>query len=178
MDEKILDILKQLVEGQARLESETRKNNEKLEMLGNETRKNTERLEVLESETRKNTEKLEVLGNETRNNAEKLEVLGNETKKNTEKLETLGNEVRKNTIKLETIETKLNTMAEIQKSHIEQNEKQHVEILSPIKESVNLIELAVKDTSKSMQELNDKFDKVEKVTIQNTYDVAYLKAAK
>jgi hypothetical protein len=32
--------------------------------------------------------------------------------------------------------------------------------------------------SKDMKDLKDKFDKVEKVTMQNTYDVAYLKQAK
>jgi hypothetical protein len=29
-----------------------------------------------------------------------------------------------------------------------------------------------------MKELKEKFDKVEKITIQNTYDVAYLKSVK
>ncbi|WP_243147740.1 hypothetical protein [Clostridium carboxidivorans] len=90
----------------------------------------------------------------------------------------LESEVKKNSIKLESIETKLNTIAEIQKAHMDQNEKAHTEVIKPLSEKVDVIELAVKDTSKDMQELKDKFDKVEKVTIQNTYDVAYLKSVK
>lgn len=61
---------------------------------------------------------------------------------------------------------------------MEQNEKQHTEITIPMKESISIIELAVKNTSKDIEDFKDKFDKVEKVTMQNTYDVAYLKSVK
>lgn len=69
-------------------------------------------------------------------------------------------------------------MVEVLKNHMYENEKQHIQIVIPIKEKIDIIELAVKDTSKDMRDLNEKFDKVEKVTMQNTYDVAYLKMAK
>lgn len=90
----------------------------------------------------------------------------------------LAGEVKKNSVKLESIEKKIDIIAEVQKSHMEQNEKAHNEIIKPLSEKVSVIELAVKDTSKDMKELKEKFDKVEKVTIQNTYDVAYLKTVK
>ncbi|WP_342589999.1 hypothetical protein [Clostridium algifaecis] len=90
----------------------------------------------------------------------------------------LASEVKKNSVKLESIEKKIDIIAEVQKSHMEQNEKAHNEIIKPLSEKVSVIELAVKDTSKDMKELKEKFDKVEKVTIQNTYDVAYLKTVK
>lgn len=94
------------------------------------------------------------------------------------KVGSLENEVQKNSIKLESIENKIDTIAEVQKNHMDQNEKAHKEIIKPLDEKVDVIGLAVKNTSKDMKELKDKFDKVEKVTIQNTYDVAYLKSAK
>jgi chromosome segregation ATPase len=90
----------------------------------------------------------------------------------------LKGEVQKNSIKLESVEKKIDTIAEVQKNHMDQNEKAHKEIIKPLDEKVDVIGLAVKNTSKDMKELKDKFDKVEKVTIQNTYDVAYLKSAK
>ena len=62
-----------------------------------------------------------------------------------------------------------NLRSEVQKNSIK---------LESIEKKVDVIGLAVKNTSKDMKELKDKFDKVEKVTIQNTYDVAYLKSAK
>ncbi|APM41303.1 hypothetical protein BS101_16335 [Clostridium kluyveri] len=92
--------------------------------------------------------------------------------------EKLTSEVQKNSIKLESIEKKIDIIAEVQTAHKEQNEKAHNEIIKPLGEKISVIELAVKDTSKDVKELKDKFDKVEKVTIQNTYDVAYLKATK
>lgn len=94
------------------------------------------------------------------------------------KMDKIEGEVKKNSIKLESIETKLKTVAEIQKSNMEQNERAHNEIIKPLGEKISVIELAVKDTSNDMKDLKDKFDKVEKVTIQNTYDVAYLKSVK
>ena len=62
-----------------------------------------------------------------------------------------------------------NLRSEVQKNSIK---------LESIEKKVDVIGLAVKNTSKDMKELKDKFDKVKKVTIQNTYDVAYLKSAK
>lgn len=116
--------------------------------------------------------------NEVKYNSTRLDNLENELKYNSTKLDNLEKEVKSNSIKLESIETKLNTMAEIQKSHMEQNDKHHTEIVKPIGEKVDIIELAVKSTSKDIQDLKEKFDKVEKVTMQNTYDVAYLKSVK
>lgn len=87
-------------------------------------------------------------------------------------------EVRKNSIKLESIEKKIDIIAEVQTAHKDQNERAHSQVIKPLEEKISVIELAVKDTSKDVKEIKDKFDKVEKVTIQNTYDVAYLKATK
>lgn len=63
----------------------------------------------------------------------------------------LNNKIDKNTLLLEDLTTKVKTIAEVQKSHMEQNEKAHNEISKPL---------------------------VEMVTIRNTCDAAYLKSVK
>jgi hypothetical protein len=90
----------------------------------------------------------------------------------------MDSKIDKNTILLEDLTIKVKTVAEVQKSYMEQNDKAHNEIIKPLAEKTNLIELAVKETSQDIKELKEKFDKVEKVTMQNTYDVAYLKSVK
>lgn len=90
----------------------------------------------------------------------------------------MDSKIDKNTLRLEELNTKVSTIAEVQKSYMEQNERAHSEIIGNLSEKSNIVELAVKDISKNITEFKDKFDKVEKVTIQNTYDVAYLKSAK
>ena len=94
------------------------------------------------------------------------------------RLDKMDGKIDKNTMVLEELKTKVETVAEVQKSYIEQNERQHNEMIKSLNEKTDVIELAVKDNSKGIKELNEKFDKVEKVTMQNTYDVAYLKAIK
>ena len=97
----------------------------------------------------------------------------------------LETEVKKNSIKLEAIEKKLEIIAEVQTSHKEQNERSSEKILQEqenkntlITNSLKTVSDDVSEVKKDIKDLKDKFDKVEKVTIQNTYDVAYLKSVK
>lgn len=90
----------------------------------------------------------------------------------------LKDEVKKNSIKLEAIETKINTIAEVQSSHMEQNDRQHIEIIKPLGEKVDVIELAVKDISENVQNLKNDFNTVEVITSKNWNDIAKLKAVK
>lgn len=94
------------------------------------------------------------------------------------RLDKMDGKIDKNAVMLEKLDTNVKIIAEVQKAHIEQDKKKHVEIIKPLSEKVDVIELAVKDISKEVKELKEKFDKVEKVTMQNTYDVAYLKSVK
>lgn len=121
---------------------------------------------------------LEKIYAEVQSHSKRLDNVDTKLKDVDNRLDTTYNEVKNSFIKLESLESKIQTLSEIQKSYIEQNDKKHIEIIIPIKETTDVIELAVKNTSKDIQELSDKFDKVEKVTIQNTYDVAYLKSVK
>jgi predicted RNase H-like nuclease (RuvC/YqgF family) len=89
------------------------------------------------------------------------------------RLDKMDGKIDKNTMMLEELKTKVETIAEVQKPCIEQNE-----MIKPLNEKTDAIELAAKDNSKGIKDLNEKLDKVEKVTMQNTYDIAYLKAIK
>jgi len=89
------------------------------------------------------------------------------------RLDKMDGKIDKNTMMLEELKTKVETIAEVQKTYIEQNE-----MIKPLNEKTDAIELAAKDNSKGIKDLNEKLDKVEKVTMQNTYDIAYLKAIK
>jgi chlorite dismutase len=90
----------------------------------------------------------------------------------------LENETKKNTMILEEVQTDIKTIAEVQKNHINQNEKQHEEILKIVNEKNDIVCLATKELAKDLSEIKSKFDKVERVTKENTYDLAYLKTAK
>jgi DNA-binding ferritin-like protein len=93
-------------------------------------------------------------------------------------------EVKKSSIKLENIEEKIDIIAEVQTAHKEQSER----CFEKVQEQGNTNTLVtsslksapddVTEVKKDIKELKEKFDKVEKVTIQNTYDVAYLISAK
>lgn len=97
----------------------------------------------------------------------------------------LEKEVRNNTIKLESVESKLNIVAEVQTAHREQDERRTNETLveqrnvnSLLMSSLKHVSADVVEIKEDVKELKDNFHKVEKVTMQNTYDVAYLKSAK
>lgn len=90
----------------------------------------------------------------------------------------MDSKIDKNTLMLETLNTKVETIAEVQENHMKQTEKAQNEIVNKVNEKIEIVELAVKDTSKDMKELKERFNKVENVTMSNTYDVAYLKTVK
>lgn len=94
-------------------------------------------------------------------------------------------EVKKNSIKLEIIEKKIDIIAELQTAHKEQNKRGFEKALEEqgntntlVISSLKVVSDDVTEIKADIKELKEKFDKVEKVTIQNTYDVAYLKSAK
>lgn len=101
------------------------------------------------------------------------------------KVNGLETEVKKNSFKLENIEKKIDIIAEVQTAHKEQNQRGFEKVLQEQGNTNTLVASSLKTVSddvvevkKDIKELKEKFDKVEKVTIQNTYDVAYLKSVK
>jgi gas vesicle protein len=87
--------------------------------------------------------------------------------------------VDKNTMLLENLTTKSETIAEVQKSHMEQNENAHKDLMKNlISEKIEVIELAVKDTSKDVKEIKNGLINVEIITSSNWNEIAKLKAIK
>lgn len=149
MDQELKDILSKLLEGQNRLETE----------VGS----------LKEGQNRLETEVGSL----------KQEV--GSLKEGQNRMET---KILNNTIKLEDIEKKINIIAEVQTAHKEQNER-HSNIIIQDQDDMNtLLSISLKSVSddvvevkKDTKELKERVDKVERVTIQNNYDIACLKTA-
>ena len=94
------------------------------------------------------------------------------------KLEILENKLDKNTILLENLTSKVETMAEVQKSHMDQGEKAHSEIVKILNEKIDVVELAVKGTSKDVIEIKNGLTNVEIITSSNWNEIAKLKAVR
>ena len=155
LDQELKNILNKLLEGQMRLETEVGTLKE------GQMRLETEVGTLKEGQTRIETEVSVLKEGQTR-------------------IET---KVLNNTIKLEDIEKKINIIAEVQTAHKEQNER-HSNIIIQEQDDMNtLLTISLKSVSDDVvevkgdvKELKENFHRVEKVTMQNTYDVAYLKS--
>ena len=95
-----------------------------------------------------------------------------------DKLGALENRLDKNTMLLENLTSKVETMAEVQKSHMEQNEKAHNDIVKNIYEKIEVIELATKDTSMDVKEIKNGLINVELITSSNWNEIIKLKAVR
>ncbi|MGV8983079.1 hypothetical protein [Clostridium sp.] len=89
------------------------------------------------------------------------------------KLVAMDNRLDKNTMLLEDLTSKVETMAEVQKLHMEQNEKAHNDIMKNFSEKIEVIELAIKDTSKDVKEIKNGLINVE--IINNERDLLMMK---
>ncbi|CCJ33047.1 hypothetical protein [Caloramator australicus] len=102
------------------------------------------------------------------------------------RMDELENEVNKTKLIIENdIKSKVAVLFEGNSSYKEQVEGKFEEIIKEQQGTREILSLSVKSLADDIQgikhdidELKHKFDKVEKVTIQNTYDLAYLKMAK
>lgn len=102
------------------------------------------------------------------------------------RMDELENEVNKTKLIIENdIKSKVVVLFEGHNSNKEQVERKFEEVIKEQQETREILSLSVKNLANDMQEvkqdideLKEKFDKVEKVTMQNTYDVAYLKMVK
>ena len=84
----------------------------------------------------------------------------------------------KNTMLLENLTVKVETIAEIQKSHMEQNEKAHNDMINSFNDKIDVIELAVKDTSRDVKEIKSGLMNVELITSSNWNEIIKLKAVR
>lgn len=97
----------------------------------------------------------------------------------------LTNKVDKNTIMLEKMQTDIKTLAEIQSSFADQLDKAKDKDGKSLDERLDVIELAVTTSSKSINEISDKLDIISKdlnfvevATGKNIADIAHLEAVK
>ena len=74
------------------------------------------------------------------------------------KLGALESRLDKNTILLENLTNKVETIAEVQKSHMEQNEKAHDDIVKGLNQRIDVMELAIKDTSSDVKEIHENLE--------------------
>ena len=70
-----------------------------------------------------------------------------------DRLNGIDNRLDKSTMLLEDLSGKVETMAEVQKLHMEQNENTHIDIVKSFSEKIEVIELAVKNTSMDVKEI-------------------------
>lgn len=91
------------------------------------------------------------------------------------KINGIESEAKKNSIKIESIEKKLDIIAEVQTSHKEQNERQYAEIIKPLGNKVDVIELAVKDISKDTKEVKESIEVLKEMTGKHEVDINILK---
>lgn len=91
---------------------------------------------------------------------------------------TLDTKLDKNIMLLENLKSKVETMAEVQKSHMEQNEKAHNDIVKTIGEKIEVMELAIKETLNDVKEIKNGLNNVEIITSSNWNDIAKLKAVR
>lgn len=97
----------------------------------------------------------------------------------------LNDKIDRNGIMLDQLNKKVEIVAEVQTLHKEQNERRFEKVLQEqgntntlLASSLKTVSDDVAEVKQDIKELKGKFDKVEKVTMQNTYDVAYLKSVK
>ena len=64
------------------------------------------------------------------------------------RMDGLEGEVKKNSIKLEEIQKNVNTIAEVQQSHMKQNENNHIEIVEMFNDKLDLTQSAVKSLNR------------------------------
>ena len=71
------------------------------------------------------------------------------------KVDTLDGKVDKNTLLIEDLTSKVVTIAEVQKSHMDHNERAHNDIVERINEKISVLELSTKNTSKDVKEMKN-----------------------
>ena len=86
--------------------------------------------------------------------------------------------IDKNTMLLENLTSKVETIAEVQKSHMGQDEKAHNEIIKNFNEKIEVMELAINDTSKDVKEIKNGLINVELITSSNWNEIVKLKAVR
>lgn len=103
-----------------------------------------------------------------------VQILENQTSMKTD-IATLTSKVDKNSLMLEKIQTDVKTLAEVQQSFSEQLDRSKDKDGKTLGERLDIIELAVTDTSKSLNNLVDTIDVIKDTTGAHEMDIKILK---
>ena len=82
--------------------------------------------------------------------------------------------IDKNTIILEDLRAKLETAAEVQQAHMEQNERQSTVTMRTINDRSSLVETAVQKTSEDIGEIKDNIDVLTEMTGKHEVEIKVL----
>ncbi|MEL1135644.1 hypothetical protein AAC978_10715, partial [Desulfitobacterium sp. THU1] len=83
----------------------------------------------------------------------------------------LHTQVAKNTITLEKTQKDVRIMAEVQKAHYEQNQRDHQEMLSTVNSRTNVIELAIKSVSTTLSDVQEESQSLNTLLGQHTLSI-------
>jgi tetrahydromethanopterin S-methyltransferase subunit G len=104
-----------------------------------------------------------------------FDTVNNEIKSITSRLDSVESKVDKNTLILEKLQTNIKTVAEVQESFSEQLGRSTEKSNKTISERLEIIEMAVTHTSKSVTYLAGAVDIVKSTTASNDIDIKILK---
>lgn len=123
--------------------------------------------------------KLENRFDNIESNFDKLENRFNKLESNFEKLENkfdnLENEVKKNSVLLEKNNKDISIIAEVQENHINQNIKQHSEIINKLESDLDTIKTSIKSISKDLKFIEHKEFQNEKAIFDLKNDIKIIK---
>lgn len=107
-----------------------------------------------------------------------MKSMQSDMKKTNEKLENVENKTDKNTILLEDLNKKVRIIAEVSSSLNEQIEREKDKDGKSLKDRLNIIELAVTDTSSRVKDVQKDLSRAVRVTAENWAEIVELKAVK
>ncbi|MFA6940337.1 MAG: hypothetical protein WCQ54_05050 [Clostridiaceae bacterium] len=107
-----------------------------------------------------------------------MKSMQSEMKKTNEKLENVENKTDKNTILLEDLNKKVQIIAEVSYSLTEQIDREKDKDGKSLKDRLNIIELAVTDTSSRVKDVQKDLSRAVRVTAENWAEIVELKAVK
>ena len=115
------------------------------------------------------------VNNEIKSITSRLDVVESKVDNVDSKVHSVESKVDKNTLILEKLQTNIETVAEVQKSFSEQLGRSTEKSNKTISERLELIEMAVTHTSKSVSYLSEVVDVVKNTTASNDIDIKILK---
>jgi phosphoenolpyruvate-protein kinase (PTS system EI component) len=94
------------------------------------------------------------------------------------KLGAMEKKLDKNTMLLEDLTSKVDIIAEMQKSHMDVDEKAEDDLVTRLTERIDAMDLAIRDNSNDVKEFKNRLINVELITSSNWNEIVKLKLAR